>query len=189
VNTPLTWHTSNSVEKAEDKNGFVYEYKTVGIERFDLYVTYPNNGGTSCPISRLTIEGCKEEAQLLADAITTAIEKARAEAITVGSQPKEDARVLTCVYCGHEYPQGTPAAGSQILTDHIKSCEKHPMAKLRKALVGLIDCDGKGELEQMEATLRLMPGIEKDKIAAINGIHALLETLPPPPQPLNERMK
>ena len=38
--------------------------------------------------------------------------------------------VLTCVYCGHEYPEGTPPHGSQILTDHIKICEKHPMRKL-----------------------------------------------------------
>lgn len=55
--------------------------------------------------------------------------------------PKEndESRVLTCVYCGHEYPQGTPAAGSKVLTDHIKICEKHPLraaeaenAKLRE---------------------------------------------------------
>lgn len=50
-------------------------------------------------------------------------------------------RVLTCVYCGHEYPQDTPAWGHQVLTEHIKVCEKHPMrkleadnARLRKAL-------------------------------------------------------
>lgn len=36
-------------------------------------------------------------------------------------------RVLTCVYCGHEYPQDTPAAGSEVLTEHIAVCEKHPM--------------------------------------------------------------
>jgi hypothetical protein len=42
----------------------------------------------------------------------------------------ESARVLTCVYCGQEYPQDTPAWGSQVLTDHIKVCEKHPMRAL-----------------------------------------------------------
>jgi len=58
-------------------------------------------------------------------------------------------RVLTCVYCGHEYPQDSPAWGNQGLTDHIKVCEKHPMrkleadnAKLRKALVGLVPGGG-----------------------------------------------
>lgn len=35
--------------------------------------------------------------------------------------------VLTCVYCGHEYPSGTPSWGSHLLTEHIKTCEKHPM--------------------------------------------------------------
>lgn len=38
-----------------------------------------------------------------------------------------EGRVLTCVYCGHEYPQNTPAWGNQVLTDHIKICPKHPM--------------------------------------------------------------
>lgn len=36
-------------------------------------------------------------------------------------------RVLTCVYCGHEYPQDTPAHGHEILTAHIAVCEKHPV--------------------------------------------------------------
>lgn len=41
---------------------------------------------------------------------------------------------LTCVYCGHQYPEGTPPHGSQVLTDHISQCEKHPMKVLRDAL-------------------------------------------------------
>ena len=48
-----------------------------------------------------------------------------------------EAQVLTCVYCGHAYPPGTPASGSEALTAHIKMCEKHPLrateAKLKKA--------------------------------------------------------
>lgn len=69
-------------------------------------------------------------------------------------------RKLTCVYCGHEYPEGTPAsmacpeasssdrqnypgicfcAGpcqgkSQELTDHIRACEKHPMRALEATI-------------------------------------------------------
>lgn len=38
--------------------------------------------------------------------------------------------VLTCVYCGHQYPEGTPPHGAKVLTDHIKVCEKHPMREL-----------------------------------------------------------
>ena len=40
--------------------------------------------------------------------------------------------VLTCVYCGQEYPEGTPPHGSKVLTDHIRVCEKHPMRKLEE---------------------------------------------------------
>jgi hypothetical protein len=89
--------------------------------------------------------------------------------------------VVTCVYCGHEYPDGTPTAKHDLLTAHIKVCEKHPMReaearieRLRKALTGLIGAETKEELEAMEAAMRMMPGIEADKIAGINAIHALL---------------
>ena len=40
-----------------------------------------------------------------------------------------DGRVLTCVYCGHEYPQETPAWGNEVLTEHIRVCPKHPMRR------------------------------------------------------------
>ena len=43
----------------------------------------------------------------------------------------ENYRVLTCVYCGKEYPQGTPRSGSEILTAHIEVCEKHPLHAAR----------------------------------------------------------
>jgi hypothetical protein len=41
--------------------------------------------------------------------------------------PDSRSRILTCVYCGHEYPQGTGAWNDEILTKHIKICPKHPM--------------------------------------------------------------
>lgn len=91
--------------------------------------------------------------------------------------------ILTCVYCGTAYPEGTPSSGSQILTDHIKTCEKHPMRaaeakiiKLRTALMGLIGVSTREEMREMEIILRAIPGIEKDKIAATNAIHALIDT-------------
>jgi hypothetical protein len=91
---------------------------------------------------------------------------------------------LTCVYCGHQYPEGTPPSGAQILTDHIKVCEKHPMrkletdnAKLRKALAELVGAESKDELEAMECAIRLMPGVERDKVSALNAIHALQDTM------------
>lgn len=36
-------------------------------------------------------------------------------------------RRVTCVYCGHQYPDGTPEAQDAALTEHIRTCEKHPM--------------------------------------------------------------
>ena len=54
-------------------------------------------------------------------------------------------RVLTCVYCGHEYPPGSPSHGADVLTDHIKICDKHPMKaavqKERERLVNQLESD------------------------------------------------
>lgn len=46
-------------------------------------------------------------------------------------------RTLTCVYCGQEYPQGTPTWGSKVLTDHIKVCKKHPLHKAEQIIIEL----------------------------------------------------
>ena len=94
-------------------------------------------------------------------------------------------RILTCVYCGHQYLQDSPEWGAEVLTEHIKICEKHPMRKaeadivlLRGALVGLVGADTQHELEQMELAVRLLPAPAEDKAATINAIHALIATLP-----------
>jgi hypothetical protein len=42
--------------------------------------------------------------------------------------------VLTCVFCGHAYPPGSPTHGADELTAHVKICKKHPMARYRRAL-------------------------------------------------------
>ena len=83
--------------------------------------------------------------------------------------------ILTCVYCGMAYPEGTPPHSASILTDHIKICEKHPMYKLRKALEGLIGASTKEELEAMEVAIRSISSPEQDKIVMLNAIHTLLE--------------
>lgn len=86
--------------------------------------------------------------------------------------------VLTCVYCGHAYPQGTPPHGAKVLTDHIKVCAKHPMGVVRRALVAFVGHDAGPELDQMEALIRsgALPCPEADKILLLNGIHAIRET-------------
>jgi hypothetical protein len=101
-----------------------------------------------------------------------------------GGKVMEQKNVLTCVYCGMAYPEGTPPHGAQILTDHIKVCEKHPMrkaeqdiVKLRAALSGLIGSDNPDELTLMETAIRSAPAPDVDKVAAINAIQALLDTM------------
>ena len=100
----------------------------------------------------------------------------------------EDKTILTCVYCGHQYPNGTPAAKHHALTEHIKRCGKHPLRdaelkikKLRAALVGLIGAETKEELDSMEFAIRAAPSPQSDKAAAINAIDALRMSIPVPP--------
>jgi len=92
--------------------------------------------------------------------------------------------IITCVYCGQEYPQGTPSHSHESLTAHIKVCEKHPMRKaeqdiklLRDALVGIIGSDSREELLTMESMVRMLPAPDADKAVSINAIHALLATM------------
>ncbi|MFH1972136.1 MAG: hypothetical protein ABIJ18_01520 [archaeon] len=97
---------------------------------------------------------------------------------------KNNKRVLTCVYCGVAYPEGTPPHGSKVLTDHIKVCEKHPLRdaeqkilKLRKALIGLVGASTKEELQQLELGIRIAPTSDQDKVVMINAIHVLIDTI------------
>ncbi|WP_146036045.1 DHHA1 domain-containing protein [Pseudomonas sp. LFM046] len=93
------------------------------------------------------------------------------------------ARVLTCVYCSHEYPQHMPSAGHQVLTDHIRTCTKHPMraaelalARLHSALAGLVGESTPQGLAQLEAGLQLVPMPAAEKALMITAISALRDT-------------
>lgn len=46
-------------------------------------------------------------------------------------------QVVTCAFCGQEYPRGTPRHGDGELTEHIKTCPKHPMRALEAELADL----------------------------------------------------
>jgi hypothetical protein len=96
----------------------------------------------------------------------------------------EESVKVTCVYCGHAYPNETPTHGANVLKDHIKICPKHPMREaeqkimlLRSALVGLVGSDDKKELEQMELMVRAIPAPDQDKANTINAIHAIIKTM------------
>lgn len=114
------------------------------------------------------------------DALAT-IKQSSIVAVAAPAVGEGDARVLTCVYCGQEYGQGTAAWGDAVLTDHIKLCARHPMrqaladnARLRGALIGLVGEPGPDELRKMEAMIRVWRTPDEDKAVTINAIHALL---------------
>ena len=88
------------------------------------------------------------EIQALRDKVT-ALTQERDEARAWVDRIQNERCVMTCVYCGHAYPPGTPTSGAQALTDHIKVCKKHPMraaeqriATLEKALTHYGQHDG-----------------------------------------------
>lgn len=88
--------------------------------------------------------------------------------------------ILTCAYCMHQYPDGTPAAKHELLTEHIKICDKHPMREaelkieqLRNALIGIIGASTDEELNAMELTIRSASIPDSDKTITINAIDAL----------------
>ena len=92
--------------------------------------------------------------------------------------------ILTCVYCGHEYPAGTPASGADVqeLTDHIKVCQQHPLrqaekkiSKLRAALIGMVGESEESELLNMKCAISNTAPCE-ETFALIDAIDALLET-------------
>lgn len=45
---------------------------------------------------------------------------------------QNDRRVITCAFCGHEYPPGTPSANHAALAEHVEVCPKHPATKIRE---------------------------------------------------------
>lgn len=59
-------------------------------------------------------------------------------------------------------------------------------ARLRAALVGLVGVDGRTELDQLEAVMRLMPAPAADKAVTIDAIHALSATIPQAPAAVTE---
>lgn len=106
-------------------------------------------------------------------------------------EARRKARVITCVYCGHEYEQGTTksvqcpeakpgdtlcfcdgptcAASGTVLTEHIKVCAKHPLraAENQIALLKL----------EVEAVGTVLLEVQQDCIKANEGSEARLKVL------------
>jgi NTP pyrophosphatase (non-canonical NTP hydrolase) len=55
----------------------------------------------------------------------------------------ERGRSLTCAFCGAIYPPGTPTSQHELLTAHVKKCEKHPLNQRIAEL--LAACSAKDE--------------------------------------------
>lgn len=95
------------------------------------------------------IRGITDEAKVhvpfLDDAVRTLLAE-RNEAREWVERMHKETQVLTCVYCGTAYPPGTPASGSDVLTAHIKVCEKHPMREVEMQLAAALR-----EIEQLKA--------------------------------------
>lgn len=90
----------------------------------------------------------------------------------------DNQRILTCVYCGYEYPAGTPPHGNELLTAHIAVCDKHPMkaviedrdrllAACQAVVEASLQCSG--DLKFGELVSELAMGKIGDAIAKTTG--------------------
>lgn len=66
------------------------------------------------------------------------------EARAVAREAVRLERVLTCAFCGEEYPPGTPASQHERLTAHVKVCAKHPLRAEIERVRALIHRDQTG---------------------------------------------
>lgn len=93
---------------------------------------------------------------------------------------------MRCAYCQFDFPIGKdPAADRSAMTQHIKRCQNHPMAKLlqdyqtiRAALVAWIGSDSLDCLKELEKQLRPLAGTSRDAEVALQAINALQSHLP-----------
>jgi hypothetical protein len=98
---------------------------------------------------------------------------------------EEPEHVITCVYCGQAYPENTLTHGADVsvLTEHIRTCPKHPMreveAKLAVAVheLGLV----KEELSKARIALQAV-NVEylNNRIDLPRKIHGLVANALPP---------
>jgi hypothetical protein len=77
---------------------------------------------------------------------------------------QNESQALTCAYCGHQYPPGTPRSNHSELTKHISRCEKHPMKLLRDALRAICQCGDLADARLLaSAALSETPNTEHER--------------------------
>ena len=81
-----------------------------------------------------------------------------------------------CAYCGEKYPKGTPKSNNELLTEHIKVCEKHPMRiaekrieSLRKTLIdSIFEIGGSASNNISDDFLKELPEEIRLKLESLN---------------------
>jgi hypothetical protein len=81
---------------------------------------------------------------------------------------------VTCVYCGHQYPGGTPESRHAILTEHICQCPKHPMRKLGMALCGLLEVPFPPSTQHLDGLTLLVTSQKAPSASSASDIRAVL---------------
>lgn len=99
----------------------------------------------------------------------------------------ESPGVRACAYCGMAYPEGTPSHGTQVLTDHIKVCDKHPMRALERdykiVRAALVDVVGESDpkiLAEIKENVLMTPDNSEDRRVSLAALDALIATSPTP---------
>ena len=120
---------------------------------------------TPAHISYLEIDELIEEV-LAQIAKREETEKERDEARKWGEQvaAKYNAEIVgidvTCAFCGHTFPRGTPRDGDGRLTEHIKVCPQHPMRQAEAGTMkGCTGAGGSGKAGSAFKSANLMKGI------------------------------
>jgi hypothetical protein len=96
--------------------------------------------------------------------------------------------VVTCAFCGKQYPTGTPVTKHALLTEHIFQCEKHPIQEIGKVLAEFMSLSwppNSKEIAELRSGL-IMMGVQmpdhEDVIKGINGLNQLEKFLPKEPK-------
>ena len=83
----------------------------------------------------------EEEAQAVIANLRAERDEARAFGEKSAKQYNDllaDSQVVTCAFCGQEYPRGTPRHGDGGLAAHIEVCPKHPLAEAQERIKTLV---------------------------------------------------
>jgi len=115
---------------------------TEQIDKLARYIT------TNIPGEPSKSEGAVDTIIRCFEAEVSRLKGERDEARDWVRRMHRETQVITCVYCGKAYPPGTPTSGAEALTEHIKTCPKHPLAAALAEVSRL-----KGELKQARAAL------------------------------------